>query len=129
NAPPNLVTNGSFETDSFSGWTLGGNFGVVAAGPQTYINGNAESGSFAANIGAIGSDATLSQVIQTTAGQNYTLTFWLANGSSGTNDFKVKWNGASLLSLVNSSAQGYTQYTYNVVASGATSTLEFDGMN
>src|SRR4029077_4678916 len=123
NAPPNLVTNGSFETDSFSGWTLGGNFGVVAAGPQTYINGNAESGSFAANIGAIGSDATLSQVIQTTAGQNYTLTFWLANGSSGPNDFTVKWNGAAVLSMDNAPTQGYTQYTYDVVGTGGTSQL------
>ena len=79
NAPPNLVTNGSFETGNFSGWTLGGNFGVSAFGPQTSIDGNAEIGQFAANIGAMGSDATLSQAIQTTAGQHYTLTFWLAN--------------------------------------------------
>jgi hypothetical protein len=74
----------------------------------------------------VGSDATLSQAIQTTAGQHYTLTFWLANGSSGSNDFTVKWNGASLLSLVNAPAQGYTQYTYDIVATGASSTLEFD---
>ena len=45
NAPPNLVTNGSFETGNFSGWTL--------VGPQTSVDGNAESGQFAANIGAV----------------------------------------------------------------------------
>ena len=121
------MTNGSFETGTFSGWTLGGNFGVVSAGPQTAIDGNAESGLYAANIGAIGSDATLSQAIQTTAGQHYTLTFWLANASGGTNDFKVKWNGATVLSLANAPAQGYTQYTYDVVGTAGTSQLLISG--
>ena len=124
-APTNLVANGSFETNSFSGWTLGGNSGSG----QFYINTQAESGSDAAALGSTGSDGTLSQTIQTTAGQNYTLTFWLANQSSGTNDFSVKWNGTTVSSLVNASAQGYTQYTFNVVATGSTSTLEFDARN
>ena len=91
------------------------------------VDGNAESGLYAANIGAIGSDATLSQAIQTTAGQHYTLTFWLANGSSGPNDFTVKWNGATVLSLVNAPAQGYTQYTYDVVGTAGTSQLLISG--
>ena len=127
NAPPNLVTNGSFETGNFSGWTLGGNFGVGSCGPQTSVDGNAEVGQFAANIGAVGSDATLSQAIQTTAGQHYTLTFWLANASGGPNDFSVKWNGTTLLSLVNAPAQGYTQYTFDVVGTAGTSQLLISG--
>ena len=125
--PVNLVSNGSFETGNFTGWTVGGNFGATIWGPQTSVDGHAESGQFAANIGAMGSDATLSQTLQTTAGQQYTLTFWLANSGGGPNDFTAKWNGTTLLPLVNAPAQGYTQYSYTVTATGSASTLEFDG--
>jgi hypothetical protein len=130
NSPPNLVTNGSFESGNFSGWTVGGNSGVVAAGPQTLVDGHAESGKYAANIGAMDGDATLSQAIQTTAGQHYTLTFWLANaGGNGENDFSVKWNGTTLLSLTDAPAQGYTEYTFDVVGTASTSQLLISGRN
>ena len=120
--PANLVANGSFETGDFTGWTVGGN----DTGGQIYVNNQAESGQDAAALGSTGADGTISQVLQTSAGQQYTLTFWLENLGSGTNDFTAKWNGATLVSLANVSAQGYTEYTYNVVATGSTSTLEFD---
>ena len=68
----------------------------------------------------------LSQSIQTTAGQHYTLDFWLANLGGGPNDFTVKWNGQSLLALTNAAVQGYTEYTYDVVGTAGTSQLEFD---
>ena len=118
----NVVTNGDFATGDFSGWTLGGN----NTGPQVYVNSQAESGQYAAALGSVGSDGTLSQTLQTTAGQQYSLTFWLANNGSGPDDFTAKWNGATVLALTNAPAQGYTEYTFTVTATGSTSTLEFD---
>jgi parallel beta-helix repeat protein len=126
NAPPNLVVNGSFQADSFDGWTLSGNYGQSTYGPQVFIDTNAESGRYAAGMGSIGSDGILSQSIATTPGQQYTVSFWLQNEGGGPNDFTAKWNGQALLALTNSAAFGYTEYTYTVTATGSTTTLEFD---
>ena len=120
------MTNGSFETNNFTGWTLGGNYTSTTYGQEIVTNGEAESGQYAADLGSVGSDGTLSQTLQTTAGQQYTLSFWLANNGSGPNDFTAKWNGASVLALTNAPSQNYTQYTFTVTATGSTSTLEFD---
>ena len=126
----NLVTNGNFATDSFSGWTLGGNSTSSYFGPEIFIDTDAEGGSnYAAGMGSVGSDGTLSQTIATTAGQTYTLSFWLQNEASGTNDFKAIWNGQTLLSLSKAAQSGYTEYTYTVTATGSTTTLEFSAAN
>jgi Big-like domain-containing protein len=125
----NLVANGNFATDSFSGWTLGGNYTSTFLGPEIYIDTNAEGGStYAAGMGSVDSDGTLSQTIATTAGQTYTLSFWLQNEGSTPNDFTATWNGTSLLALTNAAQSGYTEYTYTVTATGSTSTLEFSAM-
>jgi hypothetical protein len=79
-------------------------------------------------MGSVGSDGTLSQTIATTAGQTYTLSFWLQNEGSGPDDFKAIWNGQTLLSLSNAAQSGYTEYTYSVTATGNTTTLEFSAM-
>ena len=127
----NIVSNGNFETGDFSGWTLGGNSGLSQYGqPQIYIigNPNAESGNYAAGIGSIGSDGSLSQDLATQAGQVYTIDFWLSNEGGAPNDFTASWNGTPLLTLNNAPASGYTEYKYTVTATGSTSHLEFDGL-
>ena len=122
----NLVANGNFATDSFSGWTLGGNYTSTTYGPEIFIDTDAEgSSTYAAGMGSVGSDGTLSQTIATTAGQTYTLSFWLQNEASGPNDFKAIWNGQTLLSLSNAAQSGYTEYTYTVTATGSSTALEF----
>jgi hypothetical protein len=124
----NLVANGDFATGSFSGWTRGGNAAASSYGPQIYIDTTGAGGSKqAAAIGSMGSDGTLSQTIATTAGQTYTLSFWLKNNAAGPNDFSAIWNGQKLLSLSNSTAFGYTEYTYTVTAAGSSTVLEFSG--
>ena len=128
----NLVGNGNFETGTFSNWTVGGNSGLTPSGQQIDIETNGQGGStYAAKIGSMGADGTLSQTITTTPGQTYTLSFWLQNEASGTqdNDFKAIWNGQTLLSLTNAAHSGYTQHTYTVTATGSTSTLEFSAAN
>ena len=121
---PSLVINGGFETQDFSGWTIGGN--TTYASPW----GTPHDGLNAASLGPAGSDGILSQTLQTIAGQHYVLDFWLENLATGApDDFTARWNGAAVLSLVNTSQQDYTEYTFDLVATGRTTLLEFDYRN
>jgi hypothetical protein len=115
----NLVANGGFETRDFTGWTNSGNPGF------TGVSSGGHGGSFSAYFGPIGSDGLLSQNISTTAGQHYTLDFWLSNGGGPANDFSVSWNGTPLLSYLNVGPQGYTEHTFDVVATAASTPLQF----
>ena len=121
--PPqaNLVVNGGFETGDFTGWKIG-NYQPE----QTIITTNSKAGNYAAALGPAGGDGSLSQTIPTTAGQQYTLDFWLANMSTATDDFSVKWNGTTIFSLSNAPAQPYTEHTFTVTGTTGSSTLEFD---
>ena len=75
----NLLSNGSFETGDFSGWTTGGNFEftTVISGPY-YAYSGAQDGNFYAVMGPVGGDGTLSQTFADNAGTLCTLSFWLA---------------------------------------------------
>lgn len=134
----NLVVNGGFESGNFSSWNTSGLTcsGVgSAAGPATGgcfgidTDPSAHSGTFAAYLGTASGGGLIWQMFNTTAGQSYTINFFLANGAyqgnTNPNDMLVQWNGGTLLHLTNSVASGYNGYTYSAVATGSTSTLAF----
>jgi hypothetical protein len=135
-APGNLVVNCGFETGDFSGWTTGGNFtdSFVTGSPYNF------SGNFGAELGPVGSDGTLTQILNSntltftfrndpsfwgldsivlqpfgscgTGCETYFLDFWLENFGGAPNDFTVLWNGTDVgPSLVNSGTFQYTEFS------------------
>jgi hypothetical protein len=148
-AGPNLLVNGSFETGSFSGWTLSAT-GTGSANPTTAQKTQAtlqdyvfpdigypydpQQGSYLAMFGDQGasgtigaSDATLTQSITTGAGQGLLLTYYLASDGYAPNAFEVKWNGVLVTgSLVsNLTSTSYQEYQFWVKTAGATDSLQF----
>jgi VPDSG-CTERM motif len=120
----NLVTNGGFETGDFTGWTLTGNTGFTGVS-GTFIGVPPHGGSYQAFLGPIGSDGFLTQNVATTAGGSYVIDFWLYNFGGTPSDFDVQWDGATIYSVTNPGAFPYTEYTFYVTASTATTALEF----
>jgi flagellin len=119
------ITNGSFETDIFEGWTVE----HADAGSLIFIGGHAHSGADAAWFGGIGAgDDSLSQTFATLPGESYVVTFWLAHGATDSaNDFKAWCNALPLLSLNNAPAFGPREYAFTVMALSYKTTLRFSG--
>jgi autotransporter-associated beta strand protein len=80
----NLLMNGDFENGGYAGdgvtipnnWISIGTPGLGAAG--SLYQGDAESGQYAWNDGAVGGHDGLAQTIATVSGQSYDLSFWFA---------------------------------------------------
>ena len=134
-ASANLVTNGGFDADSPAsqtaplGWTLtqapsGSDF-FVASGPGFGVISSPNS----ANFGATGDfDDVLSQILTTTPGQSYTISFELAHDSTNTaNDFSAFFGSDQILSMTNTAAFGYTLFSFTSIATSSSTTLSFAG--
>jgi hypothetical protein len=142
----NIVSDGGFEASAdgagphpFSAsWTLSPPAGTGAGQQFSNVGGDpsfAHSGSNYANLApAVGQTGSLSQVLSTTAGTAYAVSFWLANNSSvPVNFFQVYINGVLLTTSMTGtitsppfSTNGvYQQVFASFVATGGSSTLEF----
>jgi hypothetical protein len=126
-AKANLVVNGGFETGAFDFWTQSGNTDFTGVS-GTLLDRPPHSGEFQAVFGPFGSHGFITQNLTTTPGASYVLDFWFANLGGPENFFSVNWNGASIFSRTDSSAFEYTERTFNVTASTASTPLQFEFM-
>lgn len=125
-----LIQNGGFETGDFSGWTFSGN--STENGVTTSSFG-VHSGAYGVAQGQVGLPlATLSQLLSTSAGQPYQLSFWLNSSSPGgrhpqttPNQFSVSWNGNTLFNRSNIPVMGWTNVHFLVTATADTTVLQF----
>ncbi len=124
---PSSILNGGFETGTFTNWTAGGNFGN--SGISTAANYR-HSGKYGAQLFAGGSLGYLSQTLSTTPGAVYSISFWLDNPTSKTNnEFQVSWNGNVPLALTNLPVTAWTNIQLTVTATAGTAALQFGYRN
>jgi len=119
----NLLTNGSFETGDFTGWTTGGNFtdtGVTSGAFYDYTG--AEDGTYYAYLGPVSTPGTLSQTFTDTAGGQYVFSFWFASVGDNPSSFSAMWDGTTVLSLTNpNTGSSWTQYSFAETGTGSDS--------
>jgi hypothetical protein len=116
----NLLSNGSFETGDFTGWTTGGNFEAseVVSG-AFYDYSGAQQGNFYAVLGPVGTPGTLSQSFSDVAGQSYTFSFWLASVGDNPSSFSASWDGTQVLSLTNpDTGANWTEFSFTETGTG-----------
>ncbi len=121
-AATNLVTNGSFETGTLSGWQKFGNPSFT--GVTTSIAGfNPTDGLYEAYFGPL-QVGGIFQNISTFAGGTYRVSFDMAAAPNG-QLFAALWNGASLVSGSFTAGQGFTSYVFYVQGAATSSQLRF----
>jgi hypothetical protein len=133
-----LVQNGGFETGDFTSWTLVGDGTVWSPwGSDVYDAVEASSsypsvvhsGSYGAFLGDT-QVATLSQTLTTVPAENYLLSFWLDNPTSGSvQRFQASWNGSSLYNITNPPAFSWTNLQFIVTAASSSTVLQFGAEN
>jgi PEP-CTERM motif len=119
-----LVQNGGFQTGTFAGWTQSGNTGFTGVS-----NGAGNASTFGAFLGPVGSIGTLTQMLNTVAGQTYTISFDYRNlQAAATNTFQVLFGGVQIYaSGAGGFPSAYTTFSgFTGTSTGAQTALVFN---
>ena len=117
-AAVNLVNNGNFETGDFSGWTQWGDTGFSGVNDPYFDPG-------VAFFGPVNGFGGIYQDIATVVGEQYTFSFDLSMLDGTPNSFFANFGGLEVMSYTNSGGFGWTHYSFDVIASDATSQIKF----
>jgi VCBS repeat-containing protein len=118
-AGPTVATNGGFETGDLTGW---------ASSANVSVENLSLGGGFGNYSAKLSSSGFLEQDATTTAGQHYTLSFYVAgDAEASSTSFSAYWDGVQILAQTDV-ALGFTKYTFDVVgdALDPTTQLFFD---
>lgn len=160
-APTNLITNGDFETPviptgtytnvnsgstAIPGWTVVGSApNTVALVTGAYIAGGiyfpAENGHQWMDLTGTGVSSAsrgISQIVPTTSGTAYSLSFWVGNvynpggiyGTTSTVGLQINGNSAgTFTNSATTTIQSWQQFQTTFTASGSSTTIEFDNLD
>jgi|SRR6516165_2016631 hypothetical protein len=128
-AKANLISNGGFETGNFTGWTTGVD-GTTGAVTGTFNSTSPHSGNFQAvfnGVAFLTGTAFAQQTLTTTPGTNYSLDFFLAVGAVAHNPpgVFVQFGDSTVFSQLFFGGSRYTEYTFDVTSSTASTLLKF----
>jgi hypothetical protein len=114
----NLVQNCGFESGNFSSWNVLNNDGNTDVEMDSFAVG-VNSGNFYAALGdALSAPTTIEQTFTDVVGTSLTFSFYVATDGSG-GGLLADYDGSTLLSLANTTAAGYTEYSFAVTPTGS----------
>jgi hypothetical protein len=118
----NIVTNGSFETQTFAGWTQTGNTSFSGVS----CPGGAPDGNCFAFFGPIGSTGGISQTLTTVAGTTYEIDFSFLSDGGTPNSFSGSFGGVTFINQTDIAAHPFQTFSFNVQATGTSTVLAFN---
>ena len=117
----NIVTNGSFETGDFTGWT--------GTGDTTFNGvdcpGGAPDGACFAFFGPIGTLGGITQTLTTEANTLYDIEFSFAADGGTPSSFSGSFGGVEFISLTDPPLSGFQTFSFQGLSTGTSTELVF----